>query len=112
MFLNRKALSLCCVRKLFLYTFALMWLGRLADPLVHRIAHDHHEHCQEQGVHLHEAEDPCQWSDPAPLQSDLPAFGSELDQAFQSSTRFISHLASGGYGFECAQTPVRGPPVA
>ena len=72
------------MRKLFLYTFALMWLGRLADPLVHSLAHDHHEHCQEQGVHLHEAEDPCQWSDPATLQSYFPAFGSELDQAFQT----------------------------
>ncbi|PHX84278.1 MAG: hypothetical protein CK537_01795 [Flavobacteriales bacterium] len=89
-----------------------MWLGRLADPLVHSLAHDHHVHCHEQGVHLHEAEDRCQWSDPATLQSYLPEFGSTLGLAFQPSTRFISHLASDGYSFECAQTPVRGPPVA
>lgn len=100
------------MRRLFLITFALMWLCRLADPLVHSLAHDHHEHCQEQGVHLHEAEDPCQWSDPSTLQSCLPPFGSELNQAVQSNTLHLYHRASGGYGFECALTPVRGPPVA
>jgi len=89
-----------------------MWLSRLADPLVHSLAHAHHEHCHEQDVHLHEAHDPCQWSDPATLQSYLPEHRSALDQAFQSSTPFTSHLASGRCGFECAQTPVRGPPVA
>ena len=112
MFLNRKAVSLGCVRKLFLYTFALIWLGRLADPLVHSLAHDHHEHCQEQGVHLHEAEDPCQWSDPATLQSYLSEHRSALDLAFKPNTRFTNHLASDRCGFESAQTPVRGPPVA
>lgn len=112
MFFDRLSLSLGCVRKLFLFTFALMWLCRLADPLVHSLAHDHQEHCQEQGVHLHEAEDPCQWSDPATLQSYFPAFGSELDQAFQSSTRFTGDLSGGRCRLELAQSPVRGPPVA
>jgi len=89
-----------------------MWLGRLADPLVHSLAHDHHEHCHEKGVHLHEAEDPCQWPDPATLESYLPEYGSAVVQAFQSSTRLTSHLSIGRCGFECAQAPVRGPPVA
>jgi hypothetical protein len=112
MLLDRQSLSLCCVRKLFLFTFALMWLGRLADPLVHSLAHDHHEHCHERGVHLHEAEDPCQWSDPATLQSYLPEYGSALNQAVHSNTRHTCHCSSDVYGFECALTPVRGPPVA
>jgi hypothetical protein len=42
-----------------------VWILRLADPIVHSVLHDHHEHCVEEGIHLHESDELCTWSDPA-----------------------------------------------
>lgn len=57
------------MRALILGFVAVMWFCRTADPLVHSLLHDHHAHCSEEGVHLHEADELCVWSDPATFQA-------------------------------------------
>lgn len=55
------------MRRILLGFALLLWVARFVDPVLHSLVHDHHEHCIEQGVHLHEGDDSCQWTDPAYL---------------------------------------------
>lgn len=52
----------------------LFWLGRIADPLLHALAHEHHELCVEPGQHMHEGDDSCQWMGSAYLIGVQPSF--------------------------------------
>ncbi len=61
------------MRALFLFTWLLIWGLRLADPLAHSVLHHHGDHCAEQGQHLHEGDDACEWSDPALIVGLQPA---------------------------------------
>jgi len=61
------------MRALFLFTWLLIWGLRLVDPLAHSVLHHHGDHCSEQGQHLHEGDDACEWSDPALISGLQPA---------------------------------------
>ena len=60
------------MRRILLGFALLLWFTRIADPVLHSLVHDHHEHCAEQGLYLHEGDDSCQWSDPAYLVGVQP----------------------------------------
>jgi len=61
------------MRALLLFTWLLLGGFRLVDPVVHSLLH-HHDHCAEQGQHLHEGDYTCKWTDPAYLVAVQPPF--------------------------------------
>ena len=99
------------MRTAFLFILSVLWLSRLGDPVVHSLLHDHHEHCAEQGLHLHEGDDSCRWTDPAYLMGQQPiAVGWELVPRASWSTEPLARIAAAkDSDFEAIA--LRGPPL-
>ncbi len=98
------------MRALVLGFFAVMWLFRTADPLVHSLLHDHHEHCAEQGVHLHEADELCAWSDPATLWAAPPTAWVWSWVTVELPRHQPTPYTSVEFHLVWNQVPARGPP--
>ncbi|MEY4461029.1 MAG: hypothetical protein RL429_1018 [Bacteroidota bacterium] len=99
------------MRALVLFTWMLIWGLRLADPIAHSLLHGHHEHCAEEGQHLHEGDDACAWSDPAYLVGVQPAV-----IGWESAAPVVQVLdqvapVSGTKGADYDAVDLRGPPV-
>ena len=74
-------------------------------------AHDHHEHCSERGLHLHEGDDSCQWTDPAYLAAPQPvAIGWELMPHTLGRNEPVARVAS-AKNADSEAVALRGPPV-
>ena len=99
------------MRRILLGFALLLWFTRIADPVLHSVAHDHHEHCAEQGLHLHEGDDSCQWSDPAYLVGTQPiAIGWELMPRDSRSPEPLAHIAA-SKNSDVESPALRGPPL-
>jgi hypothetical protein len=99
------------MRRILLGFALLLWFSRIADPVLHSLAHDHHEHCAEQGLHLHEGDDSCQWSDPAYLLALQPvAIGWELVPRASRSPEPLAHIAA-EKNSDVESPALRGPPL-
>ncbi len=99
------------MRRILLGFALLLWFSRIADPVLHSLAHDHHEHCAEQGLHLHEGDDSCQWTDPAYLLGLQPvAIGWELAPRASRSAEPLAHLAA-AKNSDVESPALRGPPL-
>ena len=99
------------MRTAFLFILSVLLLSRLGDPVVHSLLHDHHEHCAEQGLHLHEGDDSCQWTDPAYLVGLQPvAIGWELMPRTSWRNEPVAHVAS-AKNADSEAVALRGPPV-
>ena len=99
------------MRAPLLFIWMLIWGLRLADPVAHSLLHGHHEHCAEQGQHLHEGDDACSWADPAYLVGiQPPAIGWE---AVALVVPGLDHPAavSGTKRADMEWVAPRGPPV-
>ena len=99
------------MRRILLGFALLLWFSRITDPVLHSLAHDHHEHCYERGLHLHEGDDSCRWTDPAYLLGLQPiAVGWELMPRASWSTEPLARIAAAkDSDFEAIA--LRGPPV-
>ncbi|MFM6998598.1 MAG: hypothetical protein ACKOX0_05150 [Bacteroidota bacterium] len=99
------------MRALVLFTWMLIWGLRLADPIAHSLLHGHHEHCAEEGQHLHEGDDACAWSDPAYLVGVQPAvIGWELMPRDSWRNETLARVAS-AKNADFDAVALRGPPV-
>jgi hypothetical protein len=99
------------MRTVFLFILSVLWLSRLGDPVVHSLLHDHHEHCAEQGLHLHEGDDSCQWTDPAYLLGLQPvSIGWELAPRTSRSAEPLAHIAA-AKNSDVESPALRGPPL-
>jgi hypothetical protein len=99
------------MRRILLGWVLLLWFSRIADPVLHSLAHDHHEHCVEQGQHLHEGDDSCQWTDPALLAGLWPvAIGWEYAPLVTRSAEPFASV-SGAKSSKSEAVALRGPPV-
>ena len=99
------------MRRILLGFALLLWFTRIADPVLHSLVHDHNEHCAEQGLHLHEGDDSCQWTDPAYLVGLQPvAIGWELMPRDSWRNEPVAHVAS-AKNADSEAVALRGPPV-
>lgn len=90
----------------------LVWLTRLADPVLHTLAHDHHAHCHEQGEHLHEGDDSCEWTDPAFIVGvQLAGVCWQYVLSLENSLEPISRISS-AKNFSADAVSLRGPPLS
>jgi hypothetical protein len=99
------------MRRILLGFALLLWFSRITDPVLHSLAHDHHEHCSERGLHLHEGDDSCQWTDPAYLVGLQPvAIGWELMPHTLGRNESVARVAS-AKNADSEAVALRGPPV-
>jgi hypothetical protein len=100
------------MRRILLGFVLLLWFTRIADPVLHSLAHDHHEHCAEQDLHLHEGDDSCKWTDPAYLLGLQPvSIGWELLPPASWRSDPMARVAS-TKNSDSEAIALRGPPVS
>lgn len=99
------------MRRILLGFALLLWLARFVDPVLHSLVHDHHEHCAEPGLHLHEGDDSCQWTDPAYMVGIQPvAVGWELVPRALCCADSVAAVSS-VQSSDNEAIALRGPPV-
>ncbi|MFZ9776846.1 MAG: hypothetical protein ACO3CI_00745 [Schleiferiaceae bacterium] len=100
------------MRQLIVLLSLLVWGSRTLDPLVHGLAHHHHDHCAESGQHLHDGDDSCSWSDPAVLWAFAPPQVAVQDELVPGSTAEPGGILRAAAHRSGAPARLRGPPQA